>query len=70
MLSILVWETPMLNVTCIVYNRIPKCGSTSVTSVIEAVTQHNNFTYVSSQEFNKHWLSNDREKVCVAHVAV
>ena len=60
----------MLNVTRIVYNRIPKCGSTSVTSVIEAVTQRNNFKYVSSQEFNKHWLSNDKQKVRVAHVAV
>ncbi len=36
-----------------VYNRVPKCGSRNVMYVFRTLSQRNNYTYLSSKEYNR-----------------
>lgn len=52
--------TPKPDVKLIFYNRVPKCGSRSVMSVIDKMGQQNGFKWISSDIFNQAHLDPPR----------
>ena len=49
--------TAQTNITRIFYNRVPKCGSRSVMSVIEEVGKTNGFAWIMSTIFTQSWIT-------------
>ena len=49
----------------VIYNRIPKCGSSTVLTMLQALAQRNHFTFLSSKEFNKVFIPGWVEKSLV-----
>ena len=49
----------------IIYNRIPKCGSTTVMKVLQTLAEQNAFNYVHSKEFNKVVISSKVQRAMI-----
>ncbi len=55
---------PMTNVSMVIYNRVHKCGSETVNSVLGKLARKNQFTYRHSQIFDHHLVPSDKQ-VCI-----
>ena len=45
----------------LVYNRVPKCGSTTLVSLLTLLAKRNKFNVASSRVYNRKWLDQEEE---------
>ncbi len=58
---------PITNVSMMIYNRVHKCGSETVNSVIGKLARKNQFTYRHSKMFHHHLVPSDKQVgTCIA----
>ncbi|XP_064113613.1 uronyl 2-sulfotransferase-like [Macrobrachium nipponense] len=50
------------NTRLVIYNRVPKCGSTTVNTIIKRLQLKNKFHHHHSKIYNTHWLDEERRK--------
>ncbi|XP_068216672.1 uronyl 2-sulfotransferase-like [Palaemon carinicauda] len=50
------------NTRLVIYNRVPKCGSTTVNTIIKSMQLRNKFYHRHSTIYNKHWLGGEARK--------
>ncbi|XP_066941047.1 uronyl 2-sulfotransferase-like [Macrobrachium rosenbergii] len=50
------------NTRLVIYNRVPKCGSTTVNTIINRLHLKNKFHHRHSKIYNKHWLNEEERK--------
>lgn len=58
--------TPITNVSCVIYNRVPKCGSSTVLSIFSAISRQNGVSYVWSGIYTRPHI-NVKEQVLIGH---
>lgn len=58
--------TPITNVSCVIYNRVPKCGSSTVLSIFSAISRQNGVSYVWSGIYTRPHI-NVKEQVIIGH---
>lgn len=54
------------NVSCVIYNRVPKCGSSTVLSIFSTISRQNGVSYVWSSIYTRPHI-NVNEQVIIGH---
>ena len=52
----------------IIYNRIPKCGSLTVLTVLQNLARRNKYSFLSSREYNRVYIPYEQEKALVENL--
>ncbi len=55
---------PMVNVSMVIFNRVPKCGSSTVNTVTRSLAERNRYTRIHSRIYDHHEIKSN-EQVCL-----